>query len=372
MEPFKNELNYQVARRIGAAVAKVHPAFSLARFSRGLADALDPLELKQRVGLLAGRLAEGLPASPPRMFRILVKALAADDAGNGLRGFAVWPLTEVVARHGLVHIDASMAALAEMTRRFTAEFAIRPFLRTHPDRTLAQMHAWCAHPDEAVRRLASEGSRPFLPWGGNLPFLLDPPWPTLGLLEKLYRDPGDSVRLSVANHLNDLSKARPELVLETLVRWRRTAADDSRFNRLARHACRTLIKAGHAGAMEFHGYGASKALVVEACELGASSVALGGHLDYRLVVRNSSRRALRVMFDYAVFHRKANGGLTPKVFKGRTRELLAGESWEITGRHGFKPITTRVYHAGGHVFEPRLNGKAFEGLPFELAISGKR
>ena len=93
---------------------------------------------------------------------------------------------------------------------------------------------------------------------------------------------------------------------------------------------------------------------------------LGGQLDYRLVIRNSSRRAVKVMLDYAILHRKANGTLSPKVFKGRTRELAAGEYWEITGRHSLKPVTTRVYHAGIHGFEPRLNGRAFPALEFQL------
>lgn len=373
MEPFKNELGYQNARRIGAGVKRAHPGFSLERFSRGLERALEPLELKQRVALLAQRLEAGLPAHPPDLFRILTDALAADENDHdGLRGFLVWPFTEVVARRGLEHFDAAMAALCVMTRRFTGEFALRPFLRTHRERTLAQLRDWCGHPDEHVRRLVSEGSRPLLPWGGKLAFVLAPPFPTLHLLDRLHRDPSDYVRLSVANHLNDLGKVEPAQVLATLARWRQAAPEDRRLDRLARHACRTLLKDGHPGALEFHGYGPAKALRLETCGLTKNSVRLGGHLEYRLVLRNTSRRALRVMFDYAVFHRKANGGLSPKVFKGRSRELAAGERWEITGRHVFKPVTTRTYHAGGHVFEVRLNGKAFEGLPFELEISVKR
>ena len=367
MEPFKNELCYQNARRIGASLKRTHPAFPLERFSRGLERVLEPLELKQRVGLLADRLEAGLPTHPPEMFRILIETLAADETdSDGLRGFLVWPFTELVARHGLNHFDESMAALGEMTRRFTAEFAMRTFLRLHRARTLAHLLVWCGHPDEHVRRLVSEGSRPVLPWGGKLPFLLDPPFPTLGLLDRLHRDPSDYVRLSVSNHLNDLSKAQPALVLATLARWRKAAPSDLRLDRLARHACRTLLKGGHPGALELHGYGPAKALALEACVLTKPAVALGGQLEYRLVVRNTSRRVLRVMFDYAILHRKANGGLSPKVFKGRTREVSAGEIWEITGRHGFKQVTTRVYHAGRHFFEARLNGKAFEPLPFEL------
>jgi 3-methyladenine DNA glycosylase AlkC len=367
MEPFKNEFAFAKARRIADCLKRAHPEFSVARFNLGLADALEPLELKQRMHLLADRIEACLSAHPPEMFGILVKTLASDESDTrGLRGFLVWPLTEIVARRGLDHFDDAMTALCEMTRRFTAEFAIRPFLRAHPGRTLEQLHAWCEHPDEHVRRLVSEGSRPLLPWGGNLPELLDAPHPTLSLLEKLHRDPSDYVRLSVSNHLNDFSKHHPSLVLETLARWRRNSPDDARLEKLARHACRTLLKAGHPGALELHGYGSAKALVMETCSLTKRSVKTGGALGYRLVIRNASRKPLRVMFDYAIHHRKANGTLSPKVFKGRTRELAAGERWEIAGRHSFKPVTTRVYHPGIHRFEPILNGRAFPPLEFRL------
>lgn len=367
MEPFKNAFSYQNSRRIAACLRRVHPAFPVTRFIRGLESALAPLELKERVFLLANRLEACLPADPPELFVILVKALAADETDTrGLRGFLVWPLTEIVARRGLEHFEGAMAALCEMTQRFTAEFAIRPFLRVHRERTLAQLDAWCDHPAAHVRRLVSEGSRPRLPWGGNLPELLDPPQPTLSLLEKLYHDPSDSVRLSVANHLNDFSKHHPALVIETLTRWRNNAPDDARLEKLSRHACRTLLKNGHPGALAFHGFGSAKALELETIELAATSVVLGGHLEYRLVIRNTAGCSLRVMFDYAILHRKANGGLSPKVFKGRTRDLAPGERWEITGRHALKPVTTRVYHSGRHGFEPRLNGRVFPPLPFQV------
>jgi 3-methyladenine DNA glycosylase AlkC len=369
MEPFKNEFAYPNARRIAECLKRAHQAFSLPLFSKGLEEALELLELKQRMHLIADRIEVGLPAHPPELFSILVKTLATDEADTrGLRGFLVWPLTEIVARRGLDHFDEAMAALCEMTCRFTGEFAIRPFLRNHRERTLKQLHAWCAHPDEHVRRLASEGSRPLLPWGGNLPELLEPPHPTLGLLEKLHRDPSDYVRLSVSNHLNDFSKHHPSLVIETLARWRKQNPDDPRLEKLARHACRTLLKTGHPAAMEFHGYGSAKSLELAGFRLTTNSVKLGGYLEYHLVIRNSSRRPFKVMFDYAILHRKANGTLSPKVFKGRVKDLAPGEHWEISGRHAIKPVTTRVYHSGLHGFEPRLNGRISPALDFMLNL----
>jgi 3-methyladenine DNA glycosylase AlkC len=367
MEPFKNEYSYQNACRIAARLVSVHPDFPLTAFRRGLEKALEPLELKQRMHLLAERLEACLPAHPPELFRILVKTLATGEADrDGLRGFLVWPLTEIVARRGLAHFEEAMDSFREMTRCFTAEFAIRPFLREHSERTLKQLHVWCGDPDAHVRRLVSEGSRPLLPWGGNLPQLLEPPHPTLELLEKLRDDPSDYVRLSVSNHLNDFSKHHPDLVIETLTRWRKANPGDARLEKIARHACRTLLKSGHAGALGLHGYGSGKSLDLEKSGLTKNSVKPGGQLEYRLLIRNTSRRSIKVMFDYAILHRKANGTLSPKVFKGRTRELAAGGRWEIEGRHSFKPVTTRVYHAGGHGFEPRLNGRVFPALDFTL------
>lgn len=369
MEPFKNAFGYKNACLIADRLLHAHPDFPLKDFCRGLEKALEPLELKDRMRLLADRIEAGLPSHPPELFPILVKTLAANEADKqGLRGFLVWPLTEIVARRGLGHFDESMAALREMTRCFTAEFAIRPFLREHQKRTLQQLRKWCSDPDPDVRRLVSEGSRPLLPWGERLPGLMADPTLTLPLLDSLHRDESDYVRLSVSNHLNDFSKVHPELVVETLAKWRERSPSNPRLEKLARHACRTLVKQGHAGALGLHGFGSAKALKLDECVLPDPSVKLGGELSYRIIVRNTSREKLRVLFDYAILHRKANGTLTPKVFKGRIRDLAPGESWEIDGRHSFKFVTTRVYHAGQHAFEPRLNGKVFPAVGFLLEI----
>jgi 3-methyladenine DNA glycosylase AlkC len=362
MEPFKNELSAAKARCIGEALRRVHPVFPLQRFQRGLEASLEPLALKQRMQFIATRIEKSLPEDPRVLFPILTDALEAD----WMRGFPVWPLTEIVARRGLGHFAESMRALREMTRCFTAEFAIRPFLINLPRQTLAQLDAWCSDPDPHVRRLVSEGSRPFLPWGGNLPGLLEPPHPTLPLLEKLHLDPSDYVRLSVSNHLNDISKRHPELVVDMLARWRRRAPDAPHLEKLSRHACRTLIKQGHPAALSLHGFGGAESLEVVSLTLDKKTVTLGGSLEYHLTIRNRGSEAVRVLFDYAIHHRKANGSLSPKVFKGRVKSLAPGEAWEIRGNHPIKPVTTRVYHSGRHLFEPRINGASHPAVDFTL------
>ena len=365
MEPFKEHFSYAKARSIAAEIRRVHSGFEMKAFTRGLEKKLPPLELKQRMQAVADHIEAALPLNTTKLFAVLTKALAGDGE-RGLQGFAVWPLTEIVSRRGLGHFAESMDALEQMTQRFTAEFAIRPFIRHHRQKTLRQLHRWCDHSNEHVRRLVSEGSRPFLPWGGNLPELLDSPYQTLELLEKLHRDPSDYVRLSVANHLNDFSKENAKLVIDTLTRWRKAAPKDPHLEKLSRHACRTLLKKGHPAALKLHGYGSADSLEIESFKLHTASVRVGEKIAYELVICNQSPRSLRVMFDYAVHHRKANGTLTPKVFKGRVKELAAGERWEIHGTHSLRRVTTRVYHAGKHQFEPRLNGKIFPAKEFVL------
>lgn len=370
MEPFKNEFSAERAGDYAMALQRAYPSFDSSRFLRGLKSALEPLELKQRMLLWAERTEAQLPP-PPALFSVLVKALNNGESDNvGLKGFQAWPLTELVGQRGLSYFEPSMAALREMTQRFTAEFAIRPFIQAHPERTFRQLLEWCDHPSEHVRRLVSEGSRPLLPWGMQLPEIMKAPTLTLPLLEKLFADPSDYVRLSVSNHLNDFSKQHPELVVNTLRQWRVKFTDSAVFEKLARHACRTLIKDGDPRALSLLGFGSAKNFELQKAELVHAQVSLGGKLGFKLVVKNSSSRKQKLAFDYAIWHLRANGKKTPKVFKGRIRDMAAGEEVVIEGQHSFKEVTTRRYYPGEHAFEPRLNGKAFPKLAFKLRALG--
>lgn len=371
MEPFKNEFSPAKARQMAAAVKRVRPGFDEARFLRLLGPALLPLGLKERMHLLADRLHETLALEPPQLFAVLTGALARD--GNdavGVRGFQVWPLTELVARHGLPHFDQAMAALAEMTKRFTAEFAIRPFLTAQRDRTLAQLLQWSAEDDEHLRRLASEGSRPLLPWGERLPELATDPelaWP---ILQRLRHDPSAYVRRSVANHLNDHSKAHPEWVVERLRGWRAERPEDVETGRTIRHACRTLLKRGHTGALELNGFPSPEKLRLVRLEPDLDQVLIGENLVFSVALCNDGAAPVRVMLDYAIHHRKADGSSSPKVFKGRIMELKPGESWHGTLRHSFRPVTTRRLYPGSHRLALMINGREAGGVGFELCLGG--
>lgn len=372
MEPLKNLFSIGSARRTVAALRRGDPEFSEEAFLDGLAAELEVRELKQRVRLFADRIDAQLSRDTPTAFVAMVEALPRDDKDTvGLSGMAVWPLTEIVARRGLPHFEASMNALRAMTRPFTAEYAIRPFLRLEQERTLACLAEWVRDPDEHVRRLASEGSRPLLPWGERLAALQADPELTLPLLQALKDDPSEYVRRSVANHLNDHSKTHPERIVAVLGEWlgaKSDATGKGSLTRLARHASRTLLKAGHPDALRLHGFAPSDVLELGDVRIGPARLRVGEALDYQFVIRNRSGDPAKVLFDYAIHHRKANGGLTAKVFKGRTRTLAPGESWEVVGRHPLRLVTTRRYHPGTHQFEVRINGLAGPAQNFELLV----
>lgn len=366
MAAFKNMFSLISSRRIARALKRACPAFSELDFLRGLEKELAKRELKDRMVLLATRIEQCVPGDTEDLLRTLVWTLRDDHQDSELRGFLLWPFTHVVATRGLDHFEISMAALKEMTKKFTAEFALRPFLIEHRDRTLKQLLKWSRDPDEHVRRLTSEGTRPLLPWGQRLTEFRDDPTLAEPILNRLRKDPSESVRRSVANHLNDHAKSHPDWVLKTLRAWRAENPNHEGIAWIARHASRTLLKAGHTGALDLHGFGTAKELRVTCEKLSPKKVIMGGDLSYRIRIENRSKQPVKVLFDYAIHHRKADGRLAPKVFKGRVRTLAAGEVWTHEGRHKFRPITTRVYYSGRHLFEPRVNGQAFKSVPFDL------
>lgn len=229
------------------------PAFDTAAFTRRAFEGLEPLGLMQRAGHLADALRASLPPTYAEAIAILLRSLTpplsrTDDFG--LAGFFYLPHVTFVARYGVdpAHnagsdpFDVSMQAQYELTRRFSAEFSIRPFLQRWPERTLAVLQSWTADTDPHVRRLCSEGTRPRLPWAARLPGFIRDPQPALPLLECLKDDPDLYVRRSVANHLGDIAKDHPALVFALCERWLESANAGRKW--LIRHAVRHPARKG--------------------------------------------------------------------------------------------------------------------------------
>jgi 3-methyladenine DNA glycosylase AlkC len=231
----------------------VHRTFDHASFRTAALNGIEPLAILQRGHHLARILREHLPSNYDEAIDVLLRSLTAPLTRTdelGLSGFFYLPHICFVAAYGLDPaqnggrdpFETSMRAQYELTRRFSAEFSIRPFLIRAPQRTLARLVAWTRDSDPHVRRLCSEGTRPRLPWAQRIPAFVKDPTPVLPILEALKDDPDVYVRRSVANHLGDIAKDHPPLVFELCERWLDGASAERKW--LIRHALRHPAKSG--------------------------------------------------------------------------------------------------------------------------------
>ncbi|MDJ0469827.1 DNA alkylation repair protein [Rhodococcoides fascians] len=331
---------------------------------RESSDGLGPLPLRARADLLRDALLTGLPGDYAQFARTIRLAAADPD----FRGWSIWPVTSAVASKAVdertaTAFDDGMSLLAELTGRLTSEFAIRTFLRTDLDRALAIASEWTQSPDEHVRRLASEGTRPYLPWSVRVPEILARPGVTVPILDRLYRDDSDYVRRSVANHLNDFSRDIPDVVVGTAARW--LGEPDANTDRLARHALRTVIKKGNTDALALLGFAPAE-LEVTGPAVDVAELQIGDSLQFTAKIRNVGVEPAQIAIDYVVHHTKANGGVTGKTFKLTTKSVAPGESIEVARRHSFRTLTTRTYYPGPHSIELQINGVSYGLAEFVL------
>lgn len=346
-------------RRSAAQLAALHPRFDADRFLAHALAGLDELELMARVQ----RSAEAFHAALPVPLSDQLDVLRAHAARIGHNFAGIWPCAHVAA-HGLDHPELALPALRDLTRHGSAEFAIRPFLVRDLSGTLAVMREWAASDDEHVRRLASEGCRPRLPWGLRLQSLVADPRPAFPVLEKLRADPSLYVRKSVANHLNDITKDHPDLVLDLVSAWDR---GDVRTAWIVKHALRTLVKKGHPRALALLGAGAAPR-VRATIAVSPRRIHLGGTVVFSAKIVSDASRAQSLIVDYVVHYVRASGRASTKVFKWTALELPARASVELTKRQTIRDFTTRRHHAGRHRVELQINGRRLAETAFTLCV----
>ena len=258
--PLKAILGREAVACLAQNILYVHGKFDAEGFCESTLQDLDSLELMQRGQHIAAQLHRFLPDSYAKAMEVLLESLTPPNTETEDLGLAVFfylPLSCFIAEYGenpdfnKGHdpFDLSMRAMKELTTRFTAEFAIRPFLIRQQERTLLQVTSWLDDPNPHVRRLCSEGTRPRLPWGNRIPALITDPRPTLPILEALKNDESLYVRRSVANHLGDIAKSHPEITFSTCTRWLREGASPE-LQWAIRHAVRHPAKKGDARALE--------------------------------------------------------------------------------------------------------------------------
>ena len=363
----RDVFNEKVVNQLAESLERVWRGFDGKRFRQSIHSKLKSLSFSERSSLICDTLWEYLPKDYPQALEFILKALPPEIPScevTGYDGFIVLPQNDFVAKYGLDHYDLSMRALYQMTKRFTAEGAIRAFIQKHPERTLAILAKWAEDDNCHVRRLVSEGTRPRLPWTMQLKSFIENPRPVLSLLEKLKTDPELMVRRSVANNLNDIAKDHPDLVVKTLNRWRKISNEGTQW--LIRHAARTLVKQGNREVLAVLGYNSNVRIAVSRIKLDKSVVKVGDNLNFLFEVKSTSKHAQDLVIDYVIHHVRANGKLTPKVFKLTQKNLKAGESLQVSKKHSFRRISTRKYYTGRHLLEIQINGARYGQTEFEL------
>src|SRR5690554_2048520 len=315
--------------------------------------------LKERIKHLSICMHSQLPKDYKKAVEILEK-LSEVAYKDGEERIEYYFIPTYIELYGLNNFKQSMQGIEKITQYYSCEFAIRPFLTAFPNETMKQMQKWSTHTHHKVRRLASEGCRPKLPWAKHLDL---PTSETIPILNQLKSDQSLYVKKSVANHLNDLSKLKPDLFKKLLNQWIGT---DANCNWVLKHASRTFLKAGDPTVLATFGFKQSKDVVVSAARLEVDSVKIGNNLSFYFTLKNNDKKDQLLRIEYAVHHLKSNGSYNQKVFKISEKNLKANASIEIRKNHSFRKISTRKYYAGDHYIQLIVNGVKLNKLNFIL------
>lgn len=361
----KDWFDRDAAKALAAQLASVEKKFDTNAFVRQCCKGLATLEFNARVKQFADAMASSLPADYPSAIAIIQKSLPEPlpDCESVTDGWLQWPVGQFIADRGLQHFSESMECMVQLTMRFSAEYAIRPFVVRYPEKTFEYLYGCVDDVNPHVRRWCSEGTRTRLPWGGNLNALIADPSPIIPILEALKDDQELYVRKSVANSLNDLSKDHPKDVINICKRWSKNSNDGRDW--IVKHGLRTLIKQGDKAALKLTGFKPPEA-VRSKLTLNKKRIAIGESVEMLVLLENASSKTQNILLDYVVNFQGKRDNPRRKVFKWKVLELKAGENLTIKKQHPMKQTTVRKLYSGKHMIELQLNGQLMERSEFTL------
>ncbi len=352
----KELYNEEFINALVQAIAQEHPSFKSKHFRDCVFNARWPQrELKDRMHHITHCLHASLNLPFPKAMTLL------RHIAPGFTGFEAMIFPDYVEHYGQDHWDLAIEALADLTRYSSSEFAVRPFIQQCPEKMLDQLLRWAQDDNPHVRRLASEGCRPRLPWAKALEQFKQDPAPLLPILTELRQDPSDYVRRSVANNLNDISKDHPEITLHLCAQW---WGQHRHSDWIVKHGLRTLLKQGHPEALALLGQHRHTHISHAELNLDKTHLHIGDSLTLQLSIR--SHEALGPLrIDYRIRFRKKNGSYTTKVFhvsKGEQKQAQL----RINKQHAFRQMSTRLHYPGQHSVHLIVNGEEKACAVFEL------
>lgn len=359
-ELLKDSVGGEFISALGEALCVESKAFDRTSFmSELLTGNWDSLELKERISAVTHALNRHLNGEYVDKIDVLSRISSLIPGLGGL----VFPT--FAEFFGAAHPQESLEYLAHVTAFSSSEFAIRPFIRADQDGVMARLECWAKNENVHIRRLASEGCRPRLPWGSQLKRFRKDPRPVLRVLEILKSDPEKYVQKSVANNLNDISKDNPEIALEVAEQWWGVSTST---DWIVRHGLRTLLKQGDSRALRLLGYGRMPELSSVTIALEPQAASIGGNLKFKFNFNNASAMPLRI--EYAVLFLKQSGVVGRKVFQVAAKEFGVGKH-SLARTHSFRQMTTRKHVPGPHRVELVINGKIVASREFQLKKARK-
>ncbi|MFT5719456.1 MAG: 3-methyladenine DNA glycosylase AlkC [Oleiphilaceae bacterium] len=356
-EPLKNLYSHKLIHTLAAEFKNEYAIFDIKKFTESvLSDEWNALELKDRMRHIADVLGDCLPPNYREAIEIL---LPVSEKFSGLEHMH---FPEFIEKFGLADFEISMKALEYLTSGSSSEFAIRPFIIKFPDASMKQMALWSQSTSDHVRRLASEGCRPRLPWAMALPVFKKDPAKVLNIILKIVDDESLYVRRSVANNLNDISKDNPQLIIDVAKQYLGQSAN---VDWVIKHACRGLLKAGNKNILSLFGYNDANHVQVRNFR-SDSDVAIGNQFNFEFELHTNNGVLGKLRLEFIIDFVKANGKKSGKIFK-----ISEGEYHQVTRRikkyFSFKQISTRKYYVGEHSISIVINGNRIATKPFILS-----
>jgi 3-methyladenine DNA glycosylase AlkC len=348
-EPLKNLYTPELLHKLAGIIRKHYKPFNEKAFIKDVFDQEWPQrELKQRMRHISNMLHQHLPISYPQQIDVL------KPAATKFNGFLALIFPDFVAVYGLDDYSTSIDALEHFTQYSSSEFAVRPFIIKYEKQMVKQHLAWAKHKNHHVRRLASEGIRPRLPWAMALPAFKKDPTPLLPILELLKQDESEYVRKSVANCLNDMSKDHPDQVLDIVKRWQGLSKET---DWIVKHASRGLLKQGHTEALSAFGLNHKVKVAVNNLLISKNKLKIGESFQFSFEVQLLEKKVHDIRIEYKIYFMKANGKPSGKIFQIGTYPTQPQQILTISRAHAFADLTTRKHHKGAHRITIVVNGK---------------
>jgi len=355
-EPLKNMYSKVYLNNFADVFVKVYPSFDKAKFLKLVFDKdWENKELKQRMRHISICLNAVLPSDYKKTVEILKKAVV------NFGGFLSMIFPDYVEVYGLDYYKTSIAALELFTQYGSSEFAIRHFIVKYAEDTMKQMLAWAKHKNHHVRRLASEGCRPRLPWAIGLPEFKKNPTEVLKVLEILKEDESEYVRKSVANNLNDISKDNPDVALKTAKRW---YGKNKGTNWIVKHGMRGLLKKGNTEALKLFGFKGAEGIKVTDLKLLPDKVKVGDKINFSFKLKSDKEQKIRL--EYTIDFITSSGKISKKIFKISENTYEPHKIYPISKIHSFKDLTVRKHFEGNHTLAIIVNGENLAEKIFKI------